>query len=117
MSPHDSHVQSLNSYFLDFLRRTHPLEMGSIESALKPVEEEFERDWKEGKVDGWQKKSIAAGVGSNGAEGGGGGEGIWCAACEYSVKPNPNKFCWLMCLTTVEQVRSITQNRQCTTHI
>lgn len=76
-----SYVQTLNSYLDDFLRRTHPLEMGTVDAALKPVEEGFEKEWKEGKVEGWQRKA-AASAQTNGdvaeAE-----EGIWCAACEF----------------------------------
>ncbi|KAJ9110175.1 hypothetical protein QFC20_003027 [Naganishia adeliensis] len=76
------YVQTLNSYLHDFLRRTHPLEMGTVDAALKPVEEGFEKEWKEGKVEGWQRKA-AASTQTNGdvaeAE-----EGIWCAACEFS---------------------------------
>ncbi|KAI5454490.1 Pre-mRNA-splicing factor sap61 [Naganishia albida] len=74
------YVQTLNSYLHDFLRRTHPLEMGTVDAALKPVEEGFEKEWKEGKVEGWQRKA-AASTQTNGdvaqAE-----EGIWCAACQ-----------------------------------
>lgn len=77
-----SYVQNLKTYLLDFMRRTHPLRMGEVQSALQPVEEEFEKDWKEGNVDGWQKKA-------NGADGKANGEnrdGIWCAACECYVE-------------------------------
>jgi hypothetical protein len=61
------------------MRRTHPLRMGEVQYALKPVEEEFEKDWKEGNVDGWQKKASATDGQANGEN----GDGIWCAACEF----------------------------------
>jgi hypothetical protein len=75
-------VQTLNSYLQDFLRRTHPLDRGTVEAALKPVEEGFEQEWKEGKVDGWQRKAATNGQTSGEA---GSEEGIWCAACTYHL--------------------------------
>ncbi|KAH8084173.1 hypothetical protein HD553DRAFT_335567 [Filobasidium floriforme] len=72
------YVQNLKTYLLDFMRRTHPLRMGEVQYALKPVEEEFEKDWKEGNVDGWQKKAGA----TDGQVNGENGDGIWCAACQ-----------------------------------
>jgi len=63
------------------MRRTHPLRIGEIESAMKPVEEEFEKDWKDGKVDGWQKQTNGVQQKTNGAA----DEGIWCAACAYPL--------------------------------
>ena len=53
--------------------------MGEVQSALKPVEEEFEKDWKEGNVEGWQKKAN----GTDGKANQESGDGIWCAACKY----------------------------------
>ncbi|KAJ9128169.1 hypothetical protein QFC24_000461 [Naganishia onofrii] len=73
------YVQTLNSYLQDFLRRIHPLDRGTVEAALKPVEEGFEQEWKEGKVDGWQRKAATNGQTSGEA---GSEEGIWCAACQ-----------------------------------
>lgn len=73
-------MQTLNNYLQDFLRRTHPLDIGTVEAALKPVEEGFEKEWKEGKVEGWQRKAAAAAPQTNG-DAAGTEEGIWCAAC------------------------------------
>jgi splicing factor 3A subunit 3 len=56
--------------------------MGEVESAMKPVEEEFEKDWTDGKVDGWQKQANGADPKSNGSL----GEGIWCAACKSPLR-------------------------------
>ncbi|GHJ85493.1 hypothetical protein NliqN6_1895 [Naganishia liquefaciens] len=77
------YVQTLNTYLQDFLRRTHPLEIGTVDAALKPVEEGFEKEWKEGKVEGWQKKASAATsqTHTNG-DAAPSEEGIWCAACQ-----------------------------------
>ncbi|KAJ9109116.1 hypothetical protein QFC21_000444 [Naganishia friedmannii] len=74
------YVQTLNSYLQDFLRRTHPLDRGTVEAALRPVEEGFEQEWKEGKVDGWQRKATSSGQATGDAPNA--EEGIWCAACQ-----------------------------------
>ncbi|KAJ9109723.1 hypothetical protein QFC19_001953 [Naganishia cerealis] len=74
------YVQTLNTYLQDFLRRTHPLDRGTVEAALKPVEEGFEKEWKEGKVDGWQRKTATTSQANGDAANG--EDGIWCAACQ-----------------------------------
>ena len=73
-----SYVHSLYTYLLSFLSRTAPLSQGQVQAAMKPVEEAFEKNWKEGKVEGWQKKSSP----SSASKEVGSAEGIWCPACE-----------------------------------
>jgi splicing factor 3A subunit 3 len=75
-------VQTLNSYLQDFLRRTHPLDIGTVEAALKPVEEGFEKEWKEGKVEGWQRKAAGTTTSQTNGDAAATEEGIWCAACK-----------------------------------
>lgn len=79
------YVNNLHTYLLDFLRRTHPLETGRIMRVLKSVEKEFNHQWEEGKVDGWQRKNVTNG--KNGVTTGasnGESSGIWCNACQKS---------------------------------
>lgn len=65
-----SYLSGLYSYLLSFTKRTQPLI--DVDAAQLHVEEEFNRLWEEGKMDGWM----------NGPKTNGGGvEGIWCPAC------------------------------------
>jgi hypothetical protein len=58
------------------MRRTQPLV--DIDSKQVTVIEEFNRKWDEGEFEGWtdvnQKPQVDGSV-----------EGIWCAACKYSI--------------------------------
>jgi len=66
-----SYLSGLYSYLLSFTKRTQPLV--DVDAAQIQVEEEFNRLWEEGKIDGW-----TSGPQTNGS---GAVEGIWCPAC------------------------------------
>ncbi|KJX98421.1 splicing factor 3a subunit 3 like protein [Zymoseptoria brevis] len=82
-----SYVGSLAQYLESFLRRTKPLE--DIEKLLQTFEEEFEKEWSEDKVPGWE--AITAAPTSNGPATEGTGEGVWCADCKKEFK-NDNVY-------------------------
>lgn len=69
-----SYLSGLYSYLLSFTKRTQPLV--DVDAAQLQVEEEFNRLWEEGKIDGWTNSPQANGSGAV--------EGIWCPACSPS---------------------------------
>lgn len=84
-----AYVGSLAQYLESFLRRIKPLE--DIEKLLHSFEEEFEKEWEEDKVPGWEKKQAQNNGTSNGPVTEGTGEGVWCADCQKEFK-NDNVY-------------------------
>ena len=85
-----SYVGSLAQYLESFLRRTKPLE--NLEKVFKGFDEEFEQEWEQDKVPGWEaQKSTTATSSGNGPVTEGTGEGVWCADCEKEFK-NDNVY-------------------------
>lgn len=79
-----SYLSGLYSYLRSFTKRTQPLI--DVDAAQVQVEEEFNRLWEEGKIDGWSPQT----------NGGGAVEGIWCPACSPSLllfKPCTHVHC------------------------
>lgn len=73
-----SYVGSLAQYLESFLRRTKPLE--DLDKLLKSFDEEFEKEWEEDKVAGWESVKASSST-SSGPVTEGTGEGIWCPEC------------------------------------
>ncbi|KAL4399087.1 Pre-mRNA-splicing factor Sap61 [Malassezia pachydermatis] len=71
------YLASLCQYLSTFLHKTRPLEdMDIVESQ---VLEQFEVQWDQGAVPGWEsKEAVLFGTTSDAAE----GQGIWCDACQ-----------------------------------
>lgn len=85
-----SYVGSLAQYLESFLRRVKPLE--DLDKLLKSFDDEFEQEWKEDKVPGWQQEAGRSnGTASKGLVTEGTGEGVWCADCQKEFK-NDNVY-------------------------
>lgn len=82
-----SYVGSLAQYLESFLRKIKPLE--DLEKLLNSFEEEFEQEWNEDKVPGWE--SAKASASSSGPVTEGTGEGVWCPDCAKEFK-NDNVY-------------------------
>lgn len=80
----------MHSYVLSFTKRAQPLV--DIETLQREAEEQFDRQWEAGEIEGWedtrQSKQAADGE----------GEGIWCAACEWSLSGFRNYAFHTRCL-------------------
>lgn len=83
-----SYVGSLAQYLESFFRKTKPLE--DLDKLLKSFEEEFEKEWEEDKVAGWES-ARAATSSSSGPVTEGTGEGVWCSDCAKEFK-NDNVY-------------------------
>lgn len=77
-----SYVGSLSQYLEEFHRKTRPLE--DLDKLLKSFEEEFQQEWEEDKVPGWE--STKASSSSSGPVTEGTGEGVWCPDCAKEFK-------------------------------
>jgi hypothetical protein len=70
------YILALHTYLTSFMHRTQPLV--DIESKQTATIEEFNKKWEEGEFEGWtdvnQRPQVDGTV-----------EGIWCAACKYSI--------------------------------
>lgn len=89
-----SYMNNLHTYLLDAIHRSSPLESGRIAKVLKSVEKEFDHQWSEGAVEGWQKTAAPSATQNGDAQqqhtnGESSGSGIWCAACE---SPAPHAY-------------------------
>nr|XP_019050393.1 splicing factor 3A subunit 3 [Kwoniella bestiolae CBS 10118]OCF29323.1 splicing factor 3A subunit 3 [Kwoniella bestiolae CBS 10118] len=73
------YVQTLYNYLLSFFERALPLV--NVQAKLAEEEEEFKKDWADGKVAGWEAESSSN---AKKAQGNGTGEGIWCQYCQKS---------------------------------
>jgi splicing factor 3A subunit 3 len=72
-----SYLRSLYTYILSFVKRTQPLV--DIDAQQQAAEEEFEKNWAEKEIAGWEDVNIDKPQ-SNGSE-----TGIWCPACAFTV--------------------------------
>ncbi|KAF7195839.1 Pre-mRNA-splicing factor sap61 [Pseudocercospora fuligena] len=82
-----AYVGSLAQYLESFLRRIKPLE--DLENLFKGFDQEFEKEWEEDKVPGWESsKPQTNGSASNGPATEGTGEGVWCADCQKEFNNN-----------------------------
>ena len=78
-----SYINSLSQYLETFMKRTKPLE--GLERLFATWDSDFEKDWEENKVEGWEKEQ-SNGTTQDGPATQGTGEGIWCADCEKEFK-------------------------------
>lgn len=84
------YVGRLAEYLESFMRRTKPLE--DLDKLFASFDAEFEKEWTEDKVPGWQvEHGQANGGASKGPVTEGTGEGVWCADCEKEFK-NDNTY-------------------------
>jgi splicing factor 3A subunit 3 len=84
-----AYVGSLAQYLESFLRRTKPLE--DLDKLLKSFDDEFEQQWAEDEVPGWELKKTQTTSSSGGPVTEGTGEGVWCADCQREFK-NDNVY-------------------------
>ncbi|PPJ51097.1 hypothetical protein CBER1_07913 [Cercospora berteroae] len=85
-----AYVGSLAEYLEGFLRKIKPLE--DLDKLFKSFDDEFEQEWSEDTVPGWESiKASANGTSSNGPTTEGTGEGVWCADCQKEFK-NDNVY-------------------------
>ncbi|CZT21321.1 probable splicing factor 3a, subunit 3 [Ramularia collo-cygni] len=82
-----AYLGSLSEYLETFLRKTKPLE--DSDRLLRSYEEEFEKEWEEDKVPGWE--SIKSSSTSSAPVTEGTGEGVWCPDCAKEFK-NDNVY-------------------------
>jgi splicing factor 3A subunit 3 len=81
-----SYVTSLAEYLESFLRRTKPLE--DLDKLFNDFDTEFEKQWQDDEVPGWESKQITTAQGTTTE---GTGEGVWCVDCEKEFK-NDNVY-------------------------
>lgn len=84
-----AYVGSLAQYLESFMRRVKPLE--DLHRLFKAFGDEFEKEWQEDKVPGWQEKETQTNGTSKGLITEGTGEGVWCADCQKEFK-NDNVY-------------------------
>lgn len=73
-----SYVGSLAQYLESFMRRTKPLE--DLDKLLKSFDEEFQKEWEEDKIPGWESAKASTSS-SSGPVTEGTGDGVWCPDC------------------------------------
>ncbi|KAK4501168.1 hypothetical protein PRZ48_006974 [Zasmidium cellare] len=84
-----AYVGALAQYLESFMRRVKPLE--DIDKLFKTFDDEFEKEWEEDKVPGWQKQEAHTNGNGQGLITEGTGEGVWCADCRKEFK-NDNVY-------------------------
>lgn len=99
---YSKYLTALLSYLSSFYEKTQPL--GDLDEVLKQADSEFAKAWEEGKVEGWAKPSEE---GAEKKE----GEGIWCAACEFSAP------LYLFFYDRADPSFALTQAKSCTQRI
>jgi splicing factor 3A subunit 3 len=70
------YLKALQEYLESFMRRTKPLE--NLDKLFANFDKEFEEQWAQDEVPGWEKTAHASAPINGEAQ----GEGIWCSACK-----------------------------------